>query len=109
MKPLLPTLKEKKRYLAYEITSTKPLAECSHAFIRELQRLLGMFDSAAAGLQSIKYNKKTQQGILRTSTKTVPKVRAALTLIQQLNGVHVRIVTKSVSGILNKTERFMEV
>ena len=109
MKPLLPTLKEKKRYIAYEVQTKDSLQkDCSHALLKELQGLLGVFDGAAAGLQSINYDKKTQRGVLRTSVKVADKVRAVLSMIKQLDGADVRIVTLGVSGILNKTQRFLE-
>lgn len=76
--------------------------------MKELHRLLGVFDGAAAGLQSISYDQKKQSGIIRASTRSVPKVRAALALTQQLDNTTVRITTTGVSGVLNKTERFME-
>lgn len=103
MKPLLPTLKEKKRYLAYEIATQAPLrVDCSRTLIQEIKRMLGLFDSAAAGLQSISYDLGKQQGVLRIATRSVPKVRAALTLITHVNNIDVRITTKGVSGILRK-------
>ena len=104
MKPLLPTLKEKKRYIVYTIKSEKPITSAS--IVKELHKTLGLFESAKAGLQDIKYDKKKQQGILRCELSSVDKVRAALTLVQHIAETKVRITTIGVSGILNKTERF---
>jgi RNase P/RNase MRP subunit POP5 len=102
MKPLLPTLKEKKRYIAYTIHSTQTVS--GKALLQELRQLLGLFDSAAAGLQHITFNQKTGEGVFRTSVKSVPKVRAALTLVKKINNTPVRVVTTKVSGILNKVK-----
>lgn len=102
MKPLLPTLKEKKRYLVYELESEKVISP--HAIIRQVQKILGIFDSAKAGLLHISYENK--RGVIKTSLESVTKVRAALTLIKEIDASAVRINVIGTSGILNKTSRF---
>lgn len=109
MKPLLPTLKEKKRYIVYEVQTKDPLQkDVSRAILRELQTLLGVFDGASAGVNSTSYDNKTQRGVLRISVKGSDKVRAALAMIKQIEETKVRIVTLGISGILKKTQPFLE-
>jgi len=100
MKPLLPTLKENKRYLGYEIRSERPIS--ASALLAELTGILGRFDSARAGMQMIKHDSKTGRGVLRTSVEAAPRVRAAMVLCSSINGP-ARIRILSSSGILNRS------
>jgi ribonuclease P/MRP protein subunit POP5 len=102
MKPLLPTLKEKKRYIVYNVMSEQPVTGAQ--ILSAVQKILGVFESATAGLQCI--GQKKNRGVFKTSLKSVSKVRAALTLLKEIGGKKVRITISGVSGILNKTERF---
>ncbi len=107
MKPLLPTLKEKKRYVKYQVITASPLRrDVSDELLQRLRRTLGVFGSAEAGLLSIHYDTRTQTGVLRTSVAALPKVRAALLLTTFLSRTRVAIRTLGVSGILKKTDRF---
>ena len=105
MKPLSPTLKEKKRYLMYSVEAQKTIRP--QAILKELQTILGLFESARAGMQSIKFSHN--KGVLRVSLESLPKVRAAFTLIQKVQEVPCRIRIHKITGILNKTDEFMEV
>lgn len=107
-KPLLPVLKEKKRYLAYKVHADKALpARTGHFFIAELQRLLGVFDAAQAGLLYIDYNMTTQTGVFKVSNQSTNKVRQAMLLVQQLNNQPVMIQPILASGILRKAKQAM--
>lgn len=77
------------------------------AILAELQAILGLFESAKAGMQSIKFSHN--KGILRVSLRSLPKVRAAITLIQKAQEIPCRVRIHKVTGILNKTDEFMEV
>jgi len=107
MKPLLPTLKEKKRYVKYQIITATPLRrDVSGELLDRVTTLLGVFGTAEAGLLSIRYDPETQTGILRTSVKALPKIKVALLMTTFLGRTKVCIRTLGVSGILKKTERF---
>ncbi len=108
MRPLLPTLKERKRYIVYEVISSKPLqSDISAALLKNLAEKLGLFDSAGAGLLSVRYDKKTQFGILRCNHQYVNRVKAAMTITIFIGKTRVAIRTLGVSGVLAKTERFL--
>jgi len=103
LKPILPALKEKKRYLVYEIISEKNLdKDLSEEIVKKVTSLLGIFDSAKAGIQRVEYNKKTQRGVVRVANKEVDKLKTSLALINQLNDEEITIRTIGVSGILKK-------
>lgn len=107
MKPLLPTLKEKKRYVVYELLSEQPVHGGEKAVLEHLQRTLGLFDGAKAGILPLRYDEKLQTGIIRVSNASVDKVKAAILLLTKVNGLTVIARIRGVSGILDKTGRFL--
>ncbi len=105
MKPLTPTLKEKKRYIMYTLETNSSIQK--HLIIKEIQKILGVFESARAGLQSIKFSHN--KGVLRVSLAALPHVRAAITMIKNIQEKECRIRIHKITGILKKTDEFMEV
>ncbi len=107
-KPLLPTLKEKKRYLAYKIISEDyPGKNAGIILLKQIKTIMGVFDSAGAGLQNIYYDPNTNKGIIRVSLPYLSKLRMALLLINNINGVEVMIQPLLISGLLKKTKMLM--
>ena len=104
-KPLFPTLKEKKRYLAYNVHGLALPSTAGKLLVAELQRYLGIFGSAKAGLLPITYDAEKQLGIFRVSNESAPTVRALLLLIRQLQGKSVMIQPLLMSGVLKKTKQ----
>ena len=108
MKPLLPTLKERQRYVIYHITSAHVLGtDISEPLLHKLAEILGVFGMADAGVLSISYDTNTQSGILRCNHDQVPRVKAALLMTTHLGRTQVIITVKGVSGVLGKSKRFM--
>ncbi len=107
LKPLLPTLKEKKRYIAFEILSEKRLKNMKLATKKlnnKIVQFLGIKEAANAGIQMIdeKNNIKQQKGMLRVAAAYVDDIKAALTVIGTLEGSKTIVHCLGVSGILNK-------
>ena len=108
MKPLLPTLKERQRYIAYEaITAHAMHQDISEALLQRLSEILGVFGMAEAGILSVSYDQATQTGILRCNHDQVIKVKTALLMTTHLGRTQVLIRTRGVSGILDKVKRFL--
>ncbi len=108
MKPVRPTLREKKRYLVYELLSERPLPrDADRAVHQHLRATLGLFDGAKAGLVPVKYDAPSQAGILRVSVAGTDKAKAALLLLGSVDGQPVIPRVRGVSGILAKTARFL--
>lgn len=105
---LLPSLKEKKRYLVYKILAQAPLNQPDKALLNEITTLLGIYDSAKAGLQLITYNKDTKKGILRIEVSMVDKVKAILLMITQLNKTEVVVQSTYCTGLLNKAKETLQ-
>lgn len=105
LKPLLPTLKEKKRYLVYEVLSDKKInSNLSVEILSQVKNTLGLFDSAKAGLQNIKYDDKTLKGVMRVNNKEVDKLKTSLAIISSLKDSEVIVRSIGVSGILKKAK-----
>lgn len=110
IKQLLPSQKEKKRYLAFEIISKNKLKKASDVFkaiINSLLLFAGQKGAAQAGIRILadKYNKETQKGIIRVNHKMVDILKSSLMLIKEINGEPVAIKSIATSGILQKAEK----
>ena len=93
LKPLMPTMKERARYLVYQGMKPDQVAQ-------QCQAQLGVFEAARAGILPLDYVSQTGKGILRVSHDMADKVRASLTLIQP------RVQTVYISGLLNKARAY---
>lgn len=90
---MLPTLKEKKRYIAFE-TRDISFKDFSGIIVSVWTKLFGLFGVADAGLQFIKFNKG--KGILRVNNSFVNHARAVFCLAD------IPVSTIRVSGVLDK-------
>ena len=106
--PLKPSMREKKRYMAYEIMSNKPVKEADKALIKRIRELLGVFSASKAGVMSVKYNDDKQRGILRVDRKFVDHIRSCFVMIKHLNNEEVLVRTLKVSGMIKKVKKEIE-
>ena len=101
IKPLLPVLKEKKRYLLYEIDGKNKISNDEiESGVRDFIGDLGM---ARAGFRFVK--NKNNKGIIQVNHKYVDEVKTGLMLIKKINRNQVRFRTVKVSGVINKLMR----
>jgi len=110
IKPLLPSLREKKRYLAYEVISRQRFNDSvrvSEAIFNAAHDYLGNLGMAKAGILSIpdKWNKNMQRGIMRVDNKHVNDLKASLVFVKNIEGNDVVIKSIGLSGILKKTQQ----
>ena len=103
IKPLLPSLKEKRRYLVYQAITETPttLEETRQAIQEETQTFLGKLGAAKAGLVFLD-DWHDQKGILRIATPAVDQIKTALFMIRKINKKEAILTTKGVSGTLNQ-------
>ena len=105
-----PSLREKKRYLAYAIASRRPISKDLGKPIEHcLKRKLGLFDGSDAGIIHVKYNQKMQRGIIRMDNRYVNKVKVALMLANAPElGIDedFSIRTLLISGMISKVLHF---
>ena len=101
LKPLLPSLKEKKRYLSYEVIAKHEMQNIGKLIIREIHSFLGSLTMAKAGIIDIPVQ-KPNQGFIKVSNKYVNEVKASLTMIKNINQQDVIVRSLNVSGTLRK-------
>ena len=104
MKPLLPSLREKKRYLVFEVISKKGFTSMPDKEIKEsMRKLHGEIGLGKAGLIFLKnkWNEMLQRGIIKVNYKYVDQLRAALCSFNKGDAI---MRSVGVSGILKKAE-----
>ena len=108
IKPLLPSLKEKKQYLAFEVISDEKLTfnQIANSITYKSKEFLGNFGSAKAGIQILKetYNSKKQRGIIRINNKWVHQLKSCFLFINKIDGKNAIIKSIGLSGVINKTK-----
>lgn len=110
IKALLPSLREKKRYLAYEIISNSRFNDAvsvNKAILDAANEFLGNLGMAHAGMIPLndKWNGKTQRGIIRVNNKHVDELKASLIFVKKIEGKDVIVKSIGASGILKKAQQ----
>ncbi len=109
MKILPPTLREKKRYLVFELVSEKNVQR--EDLIREIfscaNLLIGDVGSSECNLRLLKY--ENSKGIIRCNYLMTDTVRAVLATVNSIAGAPVLIYVMGISGTVAKaTEKYLE-
>lgn len=107
MKPLLPTLRERKRYLVFEIVSGSE-KYVDTKIISAYKTLFGEVGLSEAGLQFIEVGKK---GIIRVNHNKTEQLKAALVYVKKpqlqsigISGILKKAKTKYLEGEKNATD-----
>ena len=105
MKPLLPSLKEKKRYIVFEAVSESKVSEkgLEKGVNESVLKFLGELGIAKAGFMFVEM--KENKGIVRTNVKYQDEIKMALSLIKNINKEKIKLNVIGVSGILNKARK----
>lgn len=108
-KAVLPSWREKKRYIAFEVLSKsriKAVSEVSKAIWCSHLALAGEIGAARAGMLFLhdKYDPASQRGLLRVSHDQVHHVRTSLALITSIDQQPVIVRSLGCSGVLRKAE-----
>ncbi len=103
---LKPSLRQKKRYVLFEIQAAKTfsLAEVSEAVEFSLQRFLGELGMAKASplLVKEKWHEKKQRFVLKVNHTHVDEVKSAVILNKKIKNTPVLIRSIVISGTLKK-------
>jgi len=81
MKVILPSLKERNRYIVYEIREKKPFSKVKLEIKNSILKFLGEFESAKANVLILD-DFKNNKGIIKVNAKYVDKIKVALMLIK---------------------------
>ncbi len=110
IKPILPSLREKKRYVVFEMISDSKIDNptlVGETIEDSFLDFLGTDGAARAGFMFLpdKFDANKQKGIVKVSNKFVDKLRTSLALIRSIKNQKVIFKTAGVSGILRKAEK----
>lgn len=112
LKPLKSSLREKKRYLVYEIypkeaVKHKQVSQIKNVVVTNLKNVLGIWLSATSGIIHMDYSKNKGRGIIRVSHKSMDAVRASF-VISNFDDFGATVI--GVSGILKKARsRYLKI
>lgn len=104
MKPFPPTLREKTRYLVFEITGEKKFGEADvhKAVLSNVFGNLGVFGAAEADFGFMRFDEKTQKGLLKCSNHSIERLRASLCLLKAINAYKAFVRITNISGTIKK-------
>ena len=107
VKPLRPTLRERKRYLVYEVISKNDTIEpmqISNAISGSVKTYVGELGLANCGLIFLndKFNSDMQRGIVRVNHEMTDTLKASLTFINKIDNKNVILRSIGTSGIMKK-------
>jgi ribonuclease P/MRP protein subunit POP5 len=110
IKSLLPSLKERKRYLAIKIEPVHGLItrNPTEEIIQKIKNTLGIFDSAEAGLMYLDYDSKNNISFIKCSAASLDKVRASLLFIDEIGTSKVILRSLKASGMVNQAKEISE-
>ncbi|MGC8993298.1 MAG: Rpp14/Pop5 family protein [Candidatus Aenigmatarchaeota archaeon] len=104
LKILLPSLRERKRYILFKVFSEEPI---SYTFLKEAinTEMLKFYGEIGLSKMSLKFlderwDEKGQIGIIQCNNLSVPNVIAALGLIQRIGESRINIKVLKVSGTI---------
>lgn len=104
MRTLLPTLKERKRYILFQVFTKARLGsrEVKELVMKAGLQFLGELGMAKSGLQFLPETWKKDKGIIRVGHKYVDETKAALAFVKEHKGEKVAINCLKVSGTIGK-------
>ena len=107
IKPLLPSLKEKKRYLAFKLVSDNEISDfkkVNESVIASAMDFMGKLNFSKAGIQLIEDCYKKNKGIIKLNPKYVDELKSGLLFLTKINNQDVIFQTTGLSGILKKAK-----
>ena len=107
-KPLPSSLRERTRYLAFQVISEENilLQDLINTIWHSVLNFLGEIGTSKANIKIIRdaYEEKRQMGIIRCSHEDVESIRAALALIQRIGDARVIFKVLGISGSIKATK-----
>ena len=112
LKPLMPTLRQKKRFLRVKIESKHKFdfKELSENIVDEIITYLGAIEFGKAGIWVLrdKFDFEKQEFIIKVSLQTKNKLCGAICLISKLGKENVKLKILRISGTIKGTLRDTE-
>mgnify|MGYP006285096569 CR=1 FL=1 len=109
LKPLIPVLRQKKRFVKVKIEGQKEydFKDLNDKLSKEIMYWMGAIDYGKAGIWFLKdkFNKKEQTLIIKTTLPYKDKLIASLALTKKLDKDPISIKTIKISGTLKGLEK----
>ncbi len=109
MKKILPSARQKKRYLAYEIVTD------NYVKYEEVKKTIDLSLERFLGVLGLSISKPVvmplfdgRRGIIKLANNYLNEVKLGILLIKEINGKKVIFKNIHVSGILKKAKRFLK-
>ncbi len=99
LKQILPSLREKKRYVAFEVQGEVTRATIKQEITSKMKEFIGTLGMANAGLEFLP-DWENNKGIYRVNTKYTDHSKASLALIKTF-----KVKSLGTSGIINKLRK----
>ena len=99
MTKLLPTLRQKKRYLVFEVIGAGTCSTAVAAVTDSFSRFFGTLETANAAINPVKSTSK--RCMVSVNRKHVDKLKTALALVKSINNQKVILRSVGVSGAFN--------
>jgi ribonuclease P/MRP protein subunit POP5 len=108
-KILPPTLRERNRYMTFEVKSQQPLdrKEVVNDVWNSLTRLHGEMGASKTSLWVMDWNSEKNRGILKVNHKAIDIIRSSLAMIKDVNKKPAIFHVLHTSGTLKKAREFM--
>lgn len=104
LNPLPAALRERRRYLIFEVLSGSKLSfgDVVEAVWNSIEEFIGELETGKASVWVVKdlYDSENQRGAVKVSNKYVEEVRASLSLIKEINDEKVIFSVLGVTGTL---------
>ncbi len=110
-KQILPSLRERNRYMAFEIISDSDIerGDVVKAVWNSVLQFLGELGASRTSLWVMEWDDKKKKGILKVNHKSVDEVRSALALVKEINRERVILHILGVSGTVKRTrEKYLK-
>ncbi len=107
LKPLLPTLREKNRYLVLEIISDKKFSKkaVQRAIWDTAFDFLGIFGVAKLSLWVVDWDEKKQKGIVKVNKQSVKEIKTIIALIERIEGKKALPRILGISGTIKAAKK----
>lgn len=104
LKPLSPTLREKKRYVGFEIIAQEKIQkhDFEDAFKKKLESFIGTFGYAKSGAFLVREKYDNNKGVIRVNNNYTDVIKAIFTMIKKIGDTDVIVRSIRTSGMINK-------
>jgi len=99
---LLSSLKQKKRYVVFELSKTFPVKDVKDAVEFALKDFLGQLGLSKSSPMFLKEKCKDNKFIMKVNHKWVDEVKSALILIKKIKNTSIIVKSITTSGTLKK-------